>query len=49
MELDNHWLAGIICDPGNAHLFSDGNYFNYIHVDPGHDINDRTPGYGKRF
>lgn len=49
VELNNNWLAGIICDPGNAYLFSDGNNFNCIHVDSGHDINDSSPGYGKRF
>ena len=49
VELNNNWLIGIICDPGNAYLFSDGNYLNYIHVNSGHVINDRTPGYGKCF
>ena len=49
VEFNNNWLTGIICDPGNAYLFSNGNYFNYIHVNSGYVINDRTPGYGKCF
>ena len=32
VELNNNWLADIFCYPGNAYLFSNGNYFHYIHV-----------------
>lgn len=49
VELNNNRLADIFCYPGNAYLFSNGNYVNYIHVNSGHVINDSSPGYGKCF
>ena len=49
VEHNNNWLTDIFCYPRNADLFSNGNYFNYIHVNSGHIINGSPPGYGKCF